>query len=85
MLHLVSTSAVVVAALSALSTASPANLSRAVAVDAFIAVERPIALQGALNNIGPNGSQVEGASAGFMVTSPSKVNPNYKMAAGRYI
>ncbi|KAK9414358.1 putative 1, 4-alpha-D-glucan glucohydrolase [Seiridium unicorne] len=67
----------VIAALSSLGSASPARLSRAVDVDAFIAAERPIALQGALNNIGPNGSSAEGAAAGYVVASPSKVNPNY--------
>jgi len=44
----------------------------------FIAAERAIALQGALNNIGPNGSAVPGAGAGFVVASPSKVNPDCK-------
>lgn len=69
-------SVVAVAALSAIGTASPASLPRAVGADAFVLVERPIALQGALNNIGPNSSLVEGATAGFVVASPSKVNPN---------
>jgi glucoamylase len=45
-------------------------------LDAFIKSERAIALQGALNNIGPNGSAVPGAGAGYVVASPSKVNPN---------
>jgi len=49
---------------------------RDVGVDNFVSVERPIALQGALNNIGPNGSMVPGAGAGYVVASPSKVNPN---------
>ncbi|KAI1849333.1 hypothetical protein JX266_004828 [Neoarthrinium moseri] len=77
MLRLITKYAVAVAALSSLSIASPARLPRAVDVDAFIAAQRPIALQGTLNNIGPNGSLVEGASAGYVVASPSKVNPNY--------
>lgn len=42
----------------------------------FVAAERAIALQGALNNIGPNGSAVPGAGAGFVVASPSKVDPD---------
>jgi glucoamylase len=46
-------------------------------VDSFVAAERPIALQGALNNIGPNGSRVAGAGP-FVVASPSKVNPDCK-------
>jgi hypothetical protein len=44
-------------------------------VNSFVAEERPIALQGALNNIGPNGSRVAGAGP-FVVASPSKVNPD---------
>lgn len=67
-----------VAALASVVSASPTRLSRAVDVDAFVAAERPIALQGALNNIGPNGSQAEGAAAGYVVASPSKLNPNCK-------
>ena len=45
-------------------------------LNAFVSSEKAIALQGALNNIGPNGSKVPGAGAGFVVASPSKVNPN---------
>ena len=45
-------------------------------LDSFIAAERAIALQGALNNIGPNGSLVPGAGAGYVVASPSTENPN---------
>lgn len=47
-------------------------------LDAFVSSERAIALQGALNNIGPSGSEVAGASAGLVVASPSKANPNCK-------
>lgn len=42
----------------------------------FVASEKTIALQGALDNIGPNGTKVPGAGAGFVVASPSKVDPN---------
>jgi len=45
-------------------------------LDSFIAAERKVALQGALNNIGPDGSKVPGAGAGFVVASPSKSNPD---------
>jgi glucoamylase len=45
-------------------------------LDSFITAERAIALQGALNNIGPDGSEVPGAGAGFVVASPSTSNPN---------
>ena len=53
-----------------------ADWPQGVDVDSFVATERKIALQGALNNIGPNGSLVPGAGAGFVVASPSQVNPN---------
>ncbi|OBT61380.1 hypothetical protein VE03_09247 [Pseudogymnoascus sp. 23342-1-I1] len=46
-------------------------------VDAFIATQGPIALQGVLNNIGSAGSGASGASAGIVVASPSKTDPNY--------
>lgn len=47
-------------------------------LDPFVTQEKSIALQGALNNIGPNGSKVPGASAGIVVASPSTVNPDCK-------
>lgn len=47
-------------------------------LDSFVSSEKAIALQGALNNIGPDGSEAAGASAGFVVASPSKANPNCK-------
>ena len=55
--------------------AAPADLA-ARDLTSFVAAERAVALQGALNNIGPNGSLVPGAGAGFVVASPSKVNPD---------
>lgn len=78
MLSLTSKLVAAVAVLTSVASASPTKLSRAVNVEAFIAAERPIALQGALNNIGPNGSQAEGAAAGYVVASPSKANPDCK-------
>ncbi len=47
-------------------------------LDSFVAREKVVALQGALNNIGPHGSLVPGAGAGFVVASPSKADPNCK-------
>lgn len=38
-------------------------------LSSFVTSEKAIALQGALNNIGPNGSMVPGAGAGFVVAS----------------
>jgi glucoamylase len=45
-------------------------------LNSFVVSERAISLQGALNNIGPNGTKVPGAGAGYVVASPSKVDPN---------
>lgn len=59
-------------AISALSEIKARDLT------SFVTTERAIALQGALNNIGPQGSKVAGAGAGFVVASPSKVNPDCK-------
>jgi glucoamylase len=70
-----------IAVLSNVASASPAKLSRAIDVDDFVTKERPIALQGALKNIGPNGSLAVGAAAGYVVASPSKANPDCKAPA----
>ena len=43
----------------------------------FITNERPVALQGILDNVGANGILVQGADAGVVVASPSTDNPNY--------
>lgn len=45
-------------------------------LDEFITRQRGVALQSALNNIGPNGALAQGASAGIVVASPSKVDPD---------
>ncbi len=54
-------------------------------LNAFVTSEKAAALQGALNNIGPNGSKVPGAGAGFVVASPSKANPNCKRSANEIL
>jgi glucoamylase len=55
--------------------AAPAEIGKR-DLNSFVASERAISLQGALDNIGPDGSKVPGAGAGFVVASPSKANPN---------
>jgi len=64
--------------------AVPAELA-ARDLNSFVSSERKIALQGALNNIGPDGSAVPGAGAGFVVASPSKENPNCEFPSMREI
>lgn len=63
---------------SAASSAAVINLEpRATgSLDSFIATESPIALQGVLNNIGADGADASGASAGVVVASPSKSDPD---------
>ena len=46
----------------------------------FIVKNRPVALQGILNNIGPDGAKVAGAASGLVIASPSKANPDCKQA-----
>ena len=47
--------------------------------DSFLATEKPIALQNLLCNIGASGCRASGASAGIVVASPDKSNPDCKM------
>ncbi|KIY63917.1 carbohydrate-binding module family 20 protein [Cylindrobasidium torrendii FP15055 ss-10] len=46
-------------------------------IDSYVASERPIAKAGVLANIGPDGSKDQGARAGVVIASPSKVDPDY--------
>ncbi|KAL3427311.1 glucoamylase [Phlyctema vagabunda] len=56
----------------------PAIAERATGtVDSYLTSESPIAFQGVLNNIGPDGSKAPGADAGIVVASPSTEDPNY--------
>ena len=45
-------------------------------LDSYISSESSIALQGVLNNIGPNGTKVPGAALGLVIAGPSKNNPD---------
>ena len=63
------------------TTAPPETLHKRAAIDTWIATESPIALQGVLNNIGPNGSKAPGAAAGIVVASPSTTSPDCKLDA----
>ncbi|PVH72898.1 carbohydrate-binding module family 20 protein [Cadophora sp. DSE1049] len=59
-----------------LTSASPALLQQR-DLNSFIETERAISLQGVKDNIGPDGAKVPGAGAGFVVASPSRVDPPY--------
>ncbi len=77
-MHLSSSFVGVVSLLLSRTVAASADL-RSRDLDSFVTAERAIALQGALNNIGPDGSAVPGAGSGFVVASPSKVNPDCQL------
>ncbi|OHF01446.1 glycosyl hydrolase family 15 [Colletotrichum orchidophilum] len=55
------------------------NVANVAAADMndFISSQRTIALNGVLSNIGADGASVAGASAGIVVASPSKADPDY--------
>lgn len=57
-------------------SANPSKQSAS--LDDFIAFETPIARQGILDNIGPNGTDAWGASDGIVIASPSKSDPDCK-------
>ena len=48
-------------------------------LESFIASETPKSLKGILDNIGPNGIQVEGAASGLVIASPSRVDPDCRL------
>ena len=75
-MHLLSSSIVAACLLCAQQViAAPTELG-ARDLTSFIASERKFALQGVLNNIGPDGANVSGAGAGLVVASPSKIDPD---------
>ena len=51
------------------------NLSQS-DIDLFVRGERTHSLRSILDNIGINGTKAQGASAGVVVASPSRANPN---------
>lgn len=59
----------------AVSSAVPLS-RRQSTLSGFIESENTVALKGVLSNIGPKGSGASGASAGIVVASPSKSNPD---------
>lgn len=65
----------ILVACSLLAEVAPSHVVRD--VNSFIATERPRALQGILDNIGPDGALAQGAKPGVVIASPSTVNPNY--------
>lgn len=54
----------------------PEVSKRDAALDSWITSQRPIAFDGILANIGPNGANAQGVNAGAIIASPSKSNPD---------
>jgi len=50
-------------------------------LSSFVALERAIAIQGVLNNIGPDGSKAPGAGPGYIIASPSRDDPPCKYSS----
>lgn len=61
-----------------LAAALLASAACAQDLDDYIESTRPFALQNVLDNIGPDGVRVPGTSAGLVVASPSKHDPDCK-------
>jgi hypothetical protein len=59
---------------------SPENIQERAtgSLASWLSSENTVALQGVLANIGASGSKASGASAGVVVASPSKSDPNCK-------
>ena len=50
--------------------------ARQLNLDQWLTAQEPIAVQGVLDNIGSQGSKVEGSADGVVVASPSKSEPD---------
>jgi len=57
------------------AVASPASFQKRQDVDSYVEAEKPIALQGILNNFGPNGNLSRGAAPGVSIAGNSETNP----------
>lgn len=55
--------------------------SRQTTVDAFITAQTTVSINGVLANIGGGGSKAPGVSAGIVIASPSRSNPDCKWIA----
>jgi glucoamylase len=54
------------------------NQRRQTSIDQFIKSQSDVSVNGVLANIGPDGSKAQGASAGLIVASPSRSDPDCK-------
>jgi glucoamylase len=49
---------------------------RQTSIDQFVKSQSDVSVNGVLANIGPDGSKAQGASAGLIVASPSRSDPD---------
>jgi glucoamylase len=49
---------------------------RQTSIDSFVKSQIAVSIKGVLANIGTDGSKAQGASAGIVVASPSRTNPD---------
>ncbi|OQE13111.1 hypothetical protein PENFLA_c054G09582 [Penicillium flavigenum] len=61
----------------AVASPAPALHARQADLGTFIQTEKSIALQGVLNNFGPNGNLSRGAAPGVAIAGNSEINPPY--------
>jgi glucoamylase len=54
---------------------------RQASIDDFVKIQADISIKGVLANIGTDGSKAQGASAGIVVASPSRSNPDCEYIA----
>ena len=54
------------------------HVKRQASLDAFVKSQADTSIKGVLANIGSDGSKAQGVSAGIVVASPSKTNPDCK-------
>lgn len=56
----------------------PPYLYTRATLEEFIASQSQVSITGVLANIGPDGSKAQGVSAGLVIASPSRSNPDCK-------
>jgi glucoamylase len=60
---------------------SDESWKRQASIDSFVKSQANVSIKGVLANIGPDGSKAQGASAGLVVASPSRSDPDCKYMA----
>lgn len=65
-----------VALVLALANGSPVQDKRQASLDSYIKSQADVSIKGVLANIGPDGSKAQGVSAGLVLASPSRSDPD---------